>query len=93
MPIHANSIDAYKSLNIRERCALVLACYVDGAPFGLTDRQCMHILGFTELNQVRPRITELLDGGYLREIANTKCKETGKTVRCCTVTDKVITCR
>lgn len=89
MNMHANSLEAYRSLNLGERCALVLSVYADSSPLGLTDRQCMTMLGFSELNQVRPRITELIDGEYLKEIDNVKCAITNRKVRVCRVTDKV----
>lgn len=97
--MHENSLEAYRSLNVGERCALVLAAYVDaGQP--ITDRQCMRILGFNEPNTVRPRINRLVkgvlledgtyfDGGYLREVGSVKCEETGRMVRLCEITEKV----
>ena len=88
MSMHSNSIEAYRSLNLGERCALVLSVYANGSPLGLTDRQCMTILGFSELNQVRPRITELIGGGYLKEICSVKCDITNRKVRVCRLTDE-----
>ena len=46
-----------------------------------TDREVMTNLNFTETNQVRPRITELIKRKLLREVGYTKCKTTGKKVR------------
>jgi len=46
-----------------------------------TDRQIMVRLGFSEPNQVRPRITELINKGLLMECGQTTCLETRKTVR------------
>jgi predicted HTH transcriptional regulator len=80
--MHNNSLTAYAGLDIDERSRLVLAAYVTHwSP--LTDRDCMRILGFTEMNQVRPRITALIERGVLEECGNVKCPETKKTVRLC----------
>lgn len=46
-----------------------------------TDRECMAGLGFREPNQVRPRITELIAGEWLEEVADVKCPVTGVRVR------------
>tara|TARA_X000001388_G_scaffold28812_1_gene20349 strand:- start:342 stop:620 length:279 start_codon:yes stop_codon:yes gene_type:complete len=46
-----------------------------------TDREVQLALGFSEPNQVRPRITELIKTGMLTEMGKTKCKYTNKTVR------------
>jgi len=99
MTVHAHSIEAFNSLNLGERCAVVLSAYASaGKP--ITERQCMHVLGFSEPGSVRPRVTRLIhgllqkdgsyiDGGYLEEVGETKCEYTGKTVRLCTITEKV----
>ena len=39
-----------------------------------------------DMNMVRPRITELLDAGALRECGGRVCPETGRTVRMVAVT-------
>tara|TARA_R100001510_G_scaffold55612_1_gene59819 strand:+ start:2475 stop:2753 length:279 start_codon:yes stop_codon:yes gene_type:complete len=46
-----------------------------------TDRQVKTILGFDDMNQVRPRITELIKLGLLEEVAKIKCPTTRKVVR------------
>jgi hypothetical protein len=46
-----------------------------------TDRQIMRTLQLTEPNQVRPRITSLIEKKMIFESGNTKCQFTGKTVR------------
>jgi predicted HTH transcriptional regulator len=84
MSVHDNSKKA-----IREERALgkphtrrkeILRLLVHtGQPF--TDRQIMRALGYQEMNQVRPRITELVKAGSLRESGKGKCPVTGKTVR------------
>jgi hypothetical protein len=46
-----------------------------------TDRQIMQALGYSEPNQVRPRITELIKMGKVFEVGACKCISTKKTVR------------
>lgn len=50
-----------------------------------TDRDVMIGMGFTDMNCVRPRITEALDRGALAEVGERKCPVTGKTVRVVTL--------
>lgn len=47
----------------------------------LTDREVMVACGFSEPNQVRPRLTKLLALGVLVEVEPVRCAITGKTVR------------
>lgn len=79
--VHQNSIEAYHSSGplISRRARMVLDWV--RANGSATDRQVMDGLGFREPNQVRPRITELVDAGELREVGSTSCPVTGKTVR------------
>ena len=46
-----------------------------------TDRQIATLLGYSDLNRVRPRITELLQEGALIEHHATRCKVTRRLVR------------
>ena len=46
-----------------------------------TDRQVAEWLGFSDLNAVRPRITELVKAGRLEEAGSTICPVTGRRVR------------
>ena len=48
---------------------------------GRTDRMIMTKLGFTDPNAVRPRITEMIEKGWLEECGSTKDPATGMTVR------------
>ena len=79
--IHANSIAAYHSsgLMISRRAQMVIDWV--RANGQATDRQVMRGLGFVEPGAVRPRITELIGIGALREVGSTRCPATGKTVR------------
>ncbi len=82
MTVHANSLACYHSLNIGDRAQAVLRVYVE-ATHPMTDREVMRRMGFTDPNQVRPRTTELVEGGLLEECGTTIDKETGKPVRLC----------
>lgn len=46
------------------RCKRILEAYATYGP--MTARECARKLGFTDLNAVKPRITELCQKGYLR---------------------------
>lgn len=80
--VHPNSVEAYhaEKPNLSRRARMVLAWIrLHGRA---TDRQVAYGMGFGEnLNAVRPRITELVDAGELRETHNVRCHVTGKTVR------------
>lgn len=62
------------------RAQLVLQA-VREAGVPLTDRQVAGLLGFSDMNAVRPRITELIQRGYLAEVGRTLDAVTGKPVR------------
>lgn len=81
MSVHANSVDAYhqEEPRLSRRAAAILEWIERHGP--ATDRRVMEAMGFREPNAVRPRITELIDLGSLREVRNTRCPVTGKTVR------------
>lgn len=88
---HANSstvlADILSDGSLSKRSADILSAarvlHLDRDPSvrAFTDRQMMHILGFTDMNSVRPRITELTDTGYLVEVDSVRDEVTGKTVR------------
>jgi hypothetical protein len=84
--MHAHSVEAFQSLDLAKREALVLSAYLLAG--AMTDRDCARRLGFTELNSVRPQVTRLCDAGWLWEASSTKCEVTGKTVRICAPTKK-----
>ena len=81
--MHQNSYRAYneehEKLNKREK--LILDAFA-GKGFMMTDREVMAVLGFHDMNMVRPRITSLLEKGLLVEGCTVKCKTTGRQVRC-----------
>lgn len=80
--MHENSLTAYEEerSNLSQRAQQVLEHFTCSTR-ALTDRQVMVALGYTEPNQVRPRITELIQNGYLVEAGKTKCAISGKSVR------------
>jgi len=80
--VHQNSKKAYheERVSISKRGADVLRV-IRNCEHALTDREVMQALGFTDPNSVRPRITELLDGGFIREAGTTVDSLTGKKVR------------
>lgn len=48
---------------------------------GLSDREIMSILNETDVNNIRPEITRLIDDGLVQEVGKKKCQWTNKTVR------------
>jgi|TARA_R110000765_G_scaffold46051_1_gene95115 hypothetical protein len=57
----------------------VLEAVHSGGP--ATDREVKSRLGFDDMNMVRPRITSLLEDGYLDELAQIRCEKTNRLVR------------
>lgn len=81
--LHPHSVDAHAieknagRFNQREMMILAALRRVGS----ITDRGLMLLLGFTEPNQVRPRITHLIKVGAVIEAGSTICGTTGKRVR------------
>ena len=87
--IHANSLEAYHDGELgmfTKRQREILKAFRQRAT--LTDRECLTALGYSDMNAVRPRITELIDSGVLREVGETKCPVTKKRVRLCEIAPK-----
>ena len=82
--IHQNSRAAYRELDRQTRAETILET-LGKSPVPMTDREIRDALGFTEMNMVRPTITNLLDDGRLIEVGSTLCEETKRTVRLVTV--------
>lgn len=80
--VHANSREAFHSdpVRIGIRAAQVLKHFSESYN-PQTDRHVMTALGFTDMNAVRPRITELIKAGLLVECGETIDYVTGKRVR------------
>lgn len=81
MNVHKNSIKTYHEERPRLslRCGNILSVMMDGVE--RTDRQIKDLLGLPDMNNVRPRITELLDQDFLIETGVKKCEVTQKSVR------------
>lgn len=79
--IHQHSIAAYHAeLPKLSRRALRILDWLELHP-KKTDREIMLGLGFTDMNSVRPRITEAVESGALVEVGEKRCPVTGKLVR------------
>lgn len=79
---HDNTRATYRGIKagMSERGRAIVA-FMDQQSAPLTDRQIMRGMGFSDMNAVRPRISELIDGGVLREVGNVIDETTGKVVR------------
>lgn len=81
MSVHINSRKAYnESVDKLNKRARRIFAFMQGKP-PMTDRQIMTGMCFCEPNAVRPRITEMIKAGLMREACSTKCDITKKTVR------------
>lgn len=80
--MHDNSLSAFSEISDErsERATLIYNLLANMAR-PMTDREVARMLGFQDLNAVRPRLTELLEGHWLVESTSIKCPVTGKTVR------------
>lgn len=84
--VHINSLAAYDEgqLEIFSARELAILSFLKSNPWGnvpQTDREIMKGLGFTDMNSVRPRITELIKADVLAEEGSVECATTGKWVR------------
>jgi hypothetical protein len=84
--MHANSREAYQTLDVGRRQAIVRGAYAGHG--AMTDRQLCAVLGFSDMNAVRPRITELVIAGQLIECGKVRDTETGRKVRVCRLAPK-----
>ena len=78
--VHPNSVTAYHE-ETRRMCRRAAAIYDAIGDRRLTDREIMALMGYSDMNAVRPRITEMVEDGILTEIGSKVCPLTGKTVR------------
>lgn len=81
--IHVNSRIAWSRLQgvpLTQRQKMVLDWF-GWANRPMTDRQCKEGMGFDDMNQVRPRITELIKANALEEVSRVKDRTTGAGVR------------
>lgn len=81
MSVHPHSAQAYHEEELRlSRRAKRIIDWLELHPKA-TDREVMQGLGYSDMNAVRPRITEAIGAGALVEVAEKRCPVTGKTVR------------
>lgn len=85
--MHAHSLEAYASLDLSKREALVLSAFL-AANCPLSDKEAAARLGFDHRSRVQPRISDLVRKGLLCEIAAAKDPQTGISVRVCMPTAK-----
>ena len=79
--IHEHSVAAYhQELPRLSKRAAAIIDWLELHPRS-TDREVMVGMGFSDMNCVRPRITEAVELGALVEVGETVCSFTGKTVR------------
>ncbi|NLF40951.1 hypothetical protein GX586_16025 [bacterium] len=72
---------AFRSLDSGGRRAIILRAFSEHG--AMTDRVLCAVLGFSDMNAVRPRVTELVHAGQVIE-ERTVCDEvTGRRVRLC----------
>ena len=82
--MHANSQIAMQDITTsgaKARRSAVILRWLVAHPRAYTDREIAAGMGFPDMNCVRPRITELVEAGLLREQDSVRCPVTGKTVR------------
>ena len=83
--IHENSLAAHGELKsegkLSKRELVILAAFENWGGGTYTDREIMNRCGFSDMNAVRPRITELIKAGKLLECGHIRCPVTGKRVR------------
>ncbi len=80
--LHPNSRKAYSEKDLTGDHLLIYSVYRQNDRL-LTDRQVKQILGAEDMNEVRPRISELIEMKLLSQQGNTICPVTGKKVRIC----------
>lgn len=82
MHLHENTINSYieEIPKMSRRARHIYDFFLEtGGTY--SDREVMQQLGYSEMNQVRPRITELVKAKLLTEVGSIRCKTTNKTVR------------
>ncbi len=84
--MHANSRASYASLVTQPRTLAILRYLWSQYPIGRTDREVMRGLGLSDPNATRPRISAAIDAVLIEVQCNIKDPETGKTVRCVSLT-------
>jgi len=84
MSVHTHSRESFEAIQaegkLSRRQAAILQ-WLLANPRSWTDREIAAGMGYTEMNAVRPRITELVAQGILEESGSIRCPVTGKRVR------------
>jgi len=85
--MHRNSLEAFEEEvregSVSKRRELIFRSLMPDRV--LTDRQVMEAVHFTDMDTVRPRITEMIQDGRLEELGKTVCPHTRKMVRLVTI--------
>ena len=79
--MHPNSLEAYRRLDLPASQARVFRVFMINPHESFTDRTVKDMMRADDMNEVRPRITELIERGVVKEYGNTTCPVTNKTVR------------
>lgn len=80
--MHINSLAAFDEIEEeRSDRAEIIYALMTAASVPMTDRQVMQALGFSDMNMVRPRITELKDNRWAMEVGSIECPVTNRHVR------------
>jgi DNA-binding Lrp family transcriptional regulator len=79
--MHDNSLDAFREEKpkLSARAERIYG-WVGGHGLS-TDRDVLRGLNYSDMNQVRPRITELVEDGLFEEVDKVRCPVTHKNVR------------
>ena len=78
--IHQNSRESLRLLSdLGKRQKVIYAILAEHG--SLTDREVLEEMGGRDMNQVRPRITELVGMGWAEEVGREDCPVTGRPVR------------
>ena len=83
--LHPHSLETYREEApvLGARASMILNLFRHyGA---MTDREVMRRLGYHDPNTTRPRVTELIQAGVLREVGQTIDSASGKAVRVCAI--------
>lgn len=80
MTTHNNSMISSRRVEKFNRRLMILSAY-DRSDGPVTDRQVALMLDFSDMNAVRPRITELIREGFLKEVGTAQDHVTGQKVR------------
>lgn len=80
--MHENSLRSYAEIRSQLKGRrLEILLFMESKAKAMTDREIMVGLGKSDMNAVRPRITELVKLSLLRECNAVRCEKTGKRVR------------